>query len=70
MLSHQLQLILRKQVSSSPACSIAPQLSDYFLLFQHSVGISGGAENVVQGLRLLSLELIFRIKESPSCFAL
>ena len=45
-------VILRKLISTSLAHIIAPQLSDFFYPHQHGVGVPGGAENVVQGLRL------------------
>ena len=45
--------ILRKTVSQAYANIIAPQLPGFFLPHQHGVGVPGGAENVVHGLRLL-----------------
>ena len=45
--------VLRKLVSQALSNIIAPQLPDFFCPLQHGVGVPGGAENVVQGLRIL-----------------
>jgi len=45
--------ILRKLTSQAFADMISPQLPQFFCPYQHGVGVPGGAENVVQGLRLL-----------------
>ena len=44
--------ILRKLISATLSKLISPQLPDFFCPFQYGVGVSGGAENVVQGLRI------------------
>ena len=44
--------ILRKVISQTLAYSIAPLLPEFFRPLQYGVGIKGGAEDVVQGLRL------------------
>ena len=45
-------VILRKLISTTLANVISPQLPDFFTPYQFGVGVSGGVENVVQGLRL------------------
>ena len=45
-------VILRKLISSAFASIISPQLPEFFTPYQFGVGVPGGAENVVHGLRL------------------
>jgi len=44
--------ILRKDISETLVRILAPQLPEFFAPLQFGVGVPGGTENVVQGLRL------------------